>query len=710
MIPSRPWGDCYLETFGSLLSPLEEQSFTGRIVEVQRFLDWLVARSTNPSLLNVVGPGGVGKTTLLRAFARHARRMGRPVIFIDGHDLEPTPADFLSALSTATIDPAPTRSRPPVSTADEVTAYLNEVRPLLLIDTFEELGPIGRYLRDDLLPRLSSEVRIVIAGRYGLARSWGSTWAQLIQEVPLGPLTRDEARLYLERRGIVDQQLVQQIIHVAAGQPLALSLAADLALRRGALDFAAAPEWQVAVSGLVERLLRDVVDADLRTALEAASVVRQVDEATLLAMAGRPLDQSTFARLAQLSFVRPAERGLALHDDIRRVLSSDLRWRDRPRFDELRRRALAHYRERMRAAPEDELHWLIGERLFLWDDTFNQTMLFNAEELGQAWAEMAVPEDWPDVIRLWEHWLTVTMPAEGRIPSDHQDLSTDQATFEALLACPGAKITLARNLDGAVVAFGIILPICQASLPALPPDCLIARVVRAYLDWSDPIALPEQPDDASVWYCATIALRGEHPRVESGTLIRWCLGFFARGGTFLSATADPLFRQVVDTFGFEHLPQLTTHPWGDEYGLDVVALDLAPGDVDGWMDAVTNGRPPPRRPRLREVENELRALLPHWHDDARMAASVLGSLLRDEGGRPIGPRPAAMRQAIVRALARRRDHALPDEALACRALELAYLHPTGTREGAARELAVSRSTFYRLLERGLKYLSAALRT
>jgi len=306
-----------LETFGSLLSSLEEQSFTGRDREIQRFLAWLQERRALPSLLNVVGPGGVGKTTLLRAFGRLAKRLGQPVMVVDGHALEPTPQAFLSALGTAEIDPAPDLRRPPISSGDEVAEFLNRVQPLVLIDTFEDLGPVGRYLREDLLPRLSREVRIVIAGRYGLARTWGGAWAQLLDELVLGPLPRDEARLYLERRGLAEPRLVEQILRVATGQPLALSLAADLAIQHGDIDFEAAPEWQVAVHGLVEQLLRDIAETDLRAALEAASVVRQLDEATLFAVAGRQLDRSTFARLAQLSFVRPSERGLAIHDDVR---------------------------------------------------------------------------------------------------------------------------------------------------------------------------------------------------------------------------------------------------------------------------------------------------------------------------------------------------------------------------------------------------------
>src|SRR3954454_22114944 len=148
-------GGASMETFGSVLSVLEQQSFTGRNRELRLFLTWLQERRALPSLLNVIGPGGVGKTTLLRAFGRQAKRLGQPVMVVDGHDLEATPLAFLSALGTAAIDPAPALRRPPISSGDEVAEYLNQARPLLLIDTFEDLGPVGRYLREELLPRLS---------------------------------------------------------------------------------------------------------------------------------------------------------------------------------------------------------------------------------------------------------------------------------------------------------------------------------------------------------------------------------------------------------------------------------------------------------------------------------------------------------------------------------------------------------------------------
>ncbi len=64
---------------------------------------------------------------------------------------------------------------------------MNEARPVMLLDTFEELGELTRYFREDFLPRLDGRVKIVIAGRLPLGRMWteGSPLSPLVQPMPL---------------------------------------------------------------------------------------------------------------------------------------------------------------------------------------------------------------------------------------------------------------------------------------------------------------------------------------------------------------------------------------------------------------------------------------------------------------------------------------------------------------------------------------------
>ena len=181
---------------------------------------------------------------------------------------------------------------------------LNRSRPLLVIDTFEEIEELTRFLQQEFLPGLEMGVKVVVAGRYPLARGW-SAWQKFILPLPLRGFSRAESVTFLKRRGIEDGPLVNAIVEATGGMPLALSLAADMVLQLGVRRFQSAHEWRLVVRSLVERLLDDVEDPALRELLEACSVVRQFDEQTLAAVSGTEGIGRAFDRLCRLSVVVP---------------------------------------------------------------------------------------------------------------------------------------------------------------------------------------------------------------------------------------------------------------------------------------------------------------------------------------------------------------------------------------------------------------------
>jgi len=69
-----------------------------------------------------------------------------------------------------------------------------------------------------------------------------------------------------------------------------------------------------------------------------------------------------------------------------------------------------------------------------------------------------------------------------------------------------------------------------------------------------------------------------------------------------------------------------------------------------------------------------------------------------------------LRRAIRTAIERATEEAVPDDALAYRAVTLAYVDRAISHDIAARQLAVSRSTFYRLLWWGVQLLARTLST
>ncbi|GAB4543057.1 MAG: hypothetical protein Kow0063_35800 [Anaerolineae bacterium] len=86
------------------LTATRRRFFVGRRAELELFRQALSAKDSSFAVLYLFGPGGVGKTTLLREYAGLAAEQGYSVYRLDGRDIEPSPQGFLLALSH-TIDP-----------------------------------------------------------------------------------------------------------------------------------------------------------------------------------------------------------------------------------------------------------------------------------------------------------------------------------------------------------------------------------------------------------------------------------------------------------------------------------------------------------------------------------------------------------------------------------------------------------------------------
>ncbi len=681
-------------TLADALEAIEAQLFVGRTNELHTFQSWLAIERDTPALLDISGHGGVGKTALLRAFARLARQQARPVVYADSRAIASSPASFLQALSSA-LDPL---------------ADLNARRPLLLLDTTEELGPLYRYLEEEFLPSLAGGIHVVFAGRYPMAEAWteGSTWRQAIQSLPLegfGPAERDD---YLQRRGLDDPALRAQVGEAAGTNPLALALAADLVSQLGVRDLAAAPEWHLVVRTLVERLLRELNDSTLRELLDACAVVRQFDEPTLAALVEAADIRAAFDRLCQLSGVRAAEHGLMLHDDLRRVLADELRWRNPERHRELRRRAMRYYEERARTAPLEEQEWLTVERLFLCGDVVVQAILFGDDEPDQAWLEPGRPEHHAVCEQIWLGFWQQVLPAE-LLPNFEAQRGWMSARLRDLLQCPGLRLRIVRERTGQVVGFSAFLPVSQESLPLLLAESDIRPAIEGYFGSAGLAALPDRAADSRIFVIACSAWTSTASPAAAAALSRDNTTAGAQSGIFLAATFLPPWQMMLESFGYEPMKDTTVSYWPGAPPATVYAIDLIRVDTSDWLNALIRGRRPPRAFTLEELERELHAVLRVWSDDAALAASPL---LRSA---PVvaalaEPGPASLREAILQAFRRGHAQASTDQAQSYLALELLYLDRAASPEQVASTLGVSRATIFRLLNRGVRDLAAAFIT
>ncbi|MEP0874183.1 ATP-binding protein, partial [Trichocoleus desertorum AS-A10] len=176
------------------LEAVRQQRFVGRTHERHLFESALNRAELPFYVLHIFGPGGVGKTTLLGEFARLCEPAQVPVIQLDARNIEPSPESFLEAL----------RFHLNLASTDSplVALAAHTGRQVILLDTYENLAPLDRWLREKFLPQLPANILTVIAGRHAPAAGWrtDSGWQALIHLLPLRNLSPEESRDYLIKR------------------------------------------------------------------------------------------------------------------------------------------------------------------------------------------------------------------------------------------------------------------------------------------------------------------------------------------------------------------------------------------------------------------------------------------------------------------------------------------------------------------------------
>ena len=101
MVPSAPQNSHeppLVSTVADRLKSARRRRFVGRAAELELFVGALAASEPPFSVLWLYGPGGVGKTALLGAFAEAAADAGVAVVSLDLRAIEPSPPAFMAEL------------------------------------------------------------------------------------------------------------------------------------------------------------------------------------------------------------------------------------------------------------------------------------------------------------------------------------------------------------------------------------------------------------------------------------------------------------------------------------------------------------------------------------------------------------------------------------------------------------------------------------
>jgi hypothetical protein len=422
------------------------QTFVGRTKELA-FLSNALDTSM-PPVTFVHGIAGIGKSRLLEAFTMQARARKAFVLHLDCRQFEPTPSGFLRDLGSAVG-----RDLPSVGEASQKLRQISQP-VLLILDNYEVLRLLDTWLRQDFVPALPGNVRLILSGREAPLAAWLCTpgWNGLFRALTVEPLRETEAIQLLELSGISNSRALH-INRFARGHPLALTLAAatlaqpshagleDLALHR-------------VIEELARIYLAEISDEVTRHALEAASVVRCATVSLLRAMLPEAAPQDVYERLRSVPLVHAQRDGLQIHDSVQQAIALSFKAAAPDRYLRYRRAAWYQLRTEVRTAPASELWRYTADMLYWLENPVVREAFFPTD--GPIYAvEPARPEDadrifeiarqWdgPEAVRClelcWKHapqGFSVVKDAEGKTCGFSCGLEVDTVSDEMSKADP----------------------------------------------------------------------------------------------------------------------------------------------------------------------------------------------------------------------------------------------------------------------------------
>jgi hypothetical protein len=372
---------------GEQLAIRRRRCFSGRVAETELFRAALSSSAAPFAVLHVHGPGGVGKTSLLDIFATLAEESGRLVVRLDGRAVVPSPRSVLEAL------------RESVDLPDGDAPMTCSERLVVLIDAYEHLAPLDEWLRTLLLPRFPETALTVIAGRMPPAAAWRADpgWQDLLRVVTLRNLDREDARQYLDARGIAPA-LHERLLDLSHGHPLGLSLLVDLVTRGG--EAPSDPLTPDLVGMLLQRFVDTVPTGPHRRALEVCALARVTTESLLRDALADDNAHELFRWLLEASFTESGPAGVFPHDLVRDALDADLRWRDPEAYDKVFRSVASHVQGRLRSSGATEQQGAIADFKFLFRNLRGVLSPVDWSEWGHHEPEPARADDREAILEL----------------------------------------------------------------------------------------------------------------------------------------------------------------------------------------------------------------------------------------------------------------------------------------------------------------------
>lgn len=639
-------------TLAARLESRDRDRFTGRHAEIT-FVDRCLSSEDPPAcVIHVCGPGGIGKSTLLREIARRARGLGRTVVALDGRELGPD-AEVLEAALRAVVDDA---------------------GPVILLDSYEKMTALDSWLRRDLLLSLPDETVMVTAGRGTPDAGWfQGGWESVTARIDLAAMPPDEARKLLAAYGVADSR-VAAIIDWAAGSPLALALAADAAATDADWSAVYAPDRPDMLRTLLHRLVETELQDIRPSALGIAVVARSTTPELLQAVLPGEDAEAAYRQLASLTVTEPLGGGVMMHELVRKALLADLRLRN-PELERDVRRRIADYLYQRGVAGESlviiDMAHLVENPVIRWGFGWDGNVGMRIDTVRPGDADKAqLANHGPE--RMW------------------------QESRRYFLEAP-ARVAIARDEKDQICGYMVCMSLATApgfadSDPLMGPWLAHARANAAL-------------GDSALWQAA-VDFTGEG-KVQAMLGIAGVLRSGSPNPRFAYLPIDARVPGAVEfarATGAEHVRELNAS--FDDLEIQCYRLDYGPGGLfalvrdqvyaELGLPAPGQVTPPPQRPPA--DPETVREILKNFRVPRELARFPFAR------GATVTERAESVRQ-LVRAAAAEAFGDSENEKLLRSVLVTGYLEPMRSHEEAASKLLMSRAAYFRRLRTAVERLA-----
>lgn len=673
-----------------LLDRLEAErhrGFVGRLVERDLFWSAISAQELPFNVLYVFGPGGVGKTTLLREFLDTCARAEVPAHQLDARDLEPSPDSFMRALWSA-MD---------LIGHEDPFATLVSGRRVVLVDTYETLVPLDGWMTEEFLPQLPEDLLLVLASRNPPAASWraDSGWRSLVRAVSLHNLSREESEEYLARREVPPDQH-RNILDFTHGHPLALSLVADVFVQRSGILFRPAETPDV-IQALLEQFVQQVPGPAHRTALESCALVRYTTEGLLSYTTNVPEAHDLFEWLRGLTFVQSGPLGLFPHDVAREALVADLRWRNPDWYAALHHRARSYYASRLKQTHGGEQQRVLFDYIYLHRDNPVIRPFLEWQEAGTTIPEAMREDD---------------RPALKAIVNEHEGAESARLAAHWFERQPDG-VVIFRDIERKPAGFVSKVALEETT----PEDRRLDPAVEAawrHLESSAPLRPGEKATLFRFWmardtYQAVSAMQS----LIFGNVAQHYLTASGLAFSFFPIADPDFWASMFAYIDLKRLPDVDFEVGKRRYGVYGHDWRVTPPMV--WLDLLAEREistepmtvsPPETKPLVvlgeAEFASALRDALRNFHRPVELRANPLlrsRMVVEHAEGGDDAAGIAALQTLITEAAESLRGS--PREAKCYRALRRTYFDPAPTQERAAELLGLPFSTYRRHLKGGV---------